>query len=124
MKKFLLVVLALFVLTATGCFDTPEDVTDDLNGVEEENIYNETNDEAQLPFMTVEEVAENDGVDGANAYVIVDGIVYDVTDSARWTEGLHNDFQAGQDLTDEIENISPHGLDVLDNMPQVGQIVE
>ena len=131
-KKFLLLLLALFVVT--GCFGTEEDeVQEDYNDVEDQRIHDDPtipiepdvdDEEEALPLMTVEQVAENNGVDGANAYVIVNNIVYDVTDSPRWLDGLHNDFQAGQDLTDEIENISPHGLTVLDRMEKVGRIAD
>lgn len=76
----------------------------------------------KLSVMTIEEVSENDGKDGRNANDIVDGIVYNVTDSARWKGGLHNSYQAGRDLTEEINEVSPHGIKVLENIPKVGRI--
>ncbi|NBG88298.1 cytochrome B5 [Isachenkonia alkalipeptolytica] len=74
--------------------------------------------------MTLEELSDNDGRDGANAYVLVEGIVYDVTDSPRWEGGNHNGNQAGQDLTDEILGDSPHGRSVLDRFEAIGRIEE
>ena len=72
--------------------------------------------------FTLEELAEYDGLEGREAYVAVDGIVYDMTGSDMWAEGGHNGFQAGQDLSEEIKEVSPHGLSVLDRMPVVGTL--
>ncbi len=74
--------------------------------------------------FTLEELAEYDGLDGQDAYVAVDGVVYDVTDSDMWDAGGHNGYQAGQDLSEEIKEISPHGVSVLDRMPVVGTLEE
>ena len=119
-NRFLIILLAMlmvFVLAACGN-GNGEDAD---NGVEAPE-----NGEAQedLPVMTMEEVAENDGRDGARAYVVVEGIVYDVTDSPRWQGGNHNGHQAGQDLTDEILDDSPHGRRVLDRFEAIGRIEE
>lgn len=90
------------------------------NGNDENGAEND--DYADLPVMTMEEVEENDGTDGSDAYVVVDGIVYDVTDSDLWPDGGHQgEHQAGQDLTEEIEE-SPHGRGALDNVPAIGRI--
>jgi predicted heme/steroid binding protein len=75
-------------------------------------------------LLTLEELAAYDGKEGRPAYVAVDGIIYDMTDSARWRGGQHNGFTAGKDLTQEINNISPHGVSVLSRMPVVGKIVD
>lgn len=74
--------------------------------------------------LTLEELSEYDGQDGSKAYVAVDGEIYDVTDSALWKMGMHNGFQAGQDLTDAIKNESPHGVGNLQRVPKIGIIVE
>ena len=64
------------------------------------------------------------GKDGNPAYVAVDGIIYDVSASPAWKNGGHNGFEAGKDLTNEIKTISPHGVVKLENVPEVGRIVE
>lgn len=82
----------------------------------------ETSDELEL---TLDELLEFDGKDGRKAYVAVDGIIYDFTELPRWADGEHaNQFTAGHDLTDEIDNDSPHGRDVLSRAPVVGKLVE
>ncbi len=71
--------------------------------------------------FTTEELAQYNGKNGEPAYVAVDGIVYDVTDSYQWRNGEHEGHQAGQDLTSEIQD-SPHGVAVLDDLPVVGTL--
>lgn len=78
----------------------------------------------ELKEFTLEELAQYDGKDGRDAYVAVDGIVYDVTNSKLWAGGDHNGFTAGKDLTEEIKNKSPHGVAKLNNVPVIGKIVE
>ncbi|WP_422484883.1 cytochrome b5 domain-containing protein [Gudongella sp. DL1XJH-153] len=94
-----------------------------LAGCSSGNGSDEPVEEADRVF-TLEELAEYDGTDGSEAYVAVDGVVYDVTDSDMWNAGSHNGYQAGQDLSEEIKDISPHGVSVLDRMPIVGTLEE
>lgn len=75
-------------------------------------------------YLTLLELAGYDGQDGKPAYIAVDGVIYDVSDSSRWTDGSHNGFTAGADLTDEIESISPHGTSVLSRLVIVGELTE
>ena len=74
--------------------------------------------------LTLEELAEFDGQDGRRAYVAVDGVIYDFTDLDGWQGGEHQGFDAGQDLTDEIDDVSPHGRSVLDRATVVGRLVD
>jgi len=115
-KHLLLVVLIMaFSLFLFAC-GNGYDMNGDMNNDDVDD------DHADLPVMTMEEVEENDGLEGRDAYVVVDGIVYDVTDSDEWPDGNHRGHQAGQDLTTEIMEDSPHGLRVLDNVPAIGRI--
>ncbi len=115
MKKItLFMMLGVFLVALAAC-----NGDDDLNRREDEN------DEIELREFTLEELAQYDGEDGRDAYVAVDGYVYDMTDSAQWQEGMHQGrVQAGQDLTDEIDNESPHGRANLDRVPKIGIIVD
>jgi len=118
MKRLWMLFLLLgsvFVLSACG--STEEDVVDDGNEVEDVP-------EEDLIYLTLEELSEFDGLEGRDAYIAVDGKIYDVTNSSRWPNGRHNGYQAGQDLTDPILNQSPHGLSTLDNIPMIGELVE
>ena len=83
-----------------------------------------TETEDEMRVFTLDELSQYDGRDGRDAYVAVDGYVYDVTNSARWSSGTHQGFGAGQDLTDEIDNISPHGRSTLTRVPKIGILVD
>lgn len=73
--------------------------------------------------FTLDELAQYDGKNGNGAYVAVDGIVYDVTNAAKWQNGSHYGVQAGTDCTTAISR-SPHGSSVLDGLPIVGTLTE
>lgn len=60
-------------------------------------------------LMTLAELSQFDGRDGKDAYVLVDGVIYDVTNNPYWPNGRHNGYQAGQDLSTAIKQ-SPHGI--------------
>ena len=77
---------------------------------------------AEERVFTLEELNQYNGENGQPAYVAVDGVVYDFTDSSAWKNGKHNGFTAGQDLTEEIKTISPHGTIKLEGMPIVGKL--
>ena len=71
--------------------------------------------------FTAEELAHYDGRDGRPAYVVYEGTVYDVSESAMWDDGDHGGMhQAGADLTEEHED-APHDVLVTD-FPSVGTL--
>lgn len=71
----------------------PEPVVEEEEEDEPENL---------LPVFNRETLSEFDGRNGRRAYIAIDGVVYDVTNSPRWPNGNHNGFQAGQDLSRQI----------------------
>jgi predicted heme/steroid binding protein len=81
----------------------------------------EAGEEALL--LTLEELKAFDGKEGRRAYVAVDGIIFDVTDSPLWASGTHNGNQAGQDLTQALAG-APHGPEKLENVVEIGVLVE
>ena len=74
--------------------------------------------------LTLEQLKEFNGKDGKPAYVAVDGILYDMTASRAWGSGNHNGFEAGNDLTKEIKEVSPHGVGKLENVIEIGRIIQ
>jgi predicted heme/steroid binding protein len=75
-------------------------------------------------MMTLEELSKKTGAGGEDAYVAVNGKVYNVTSSDLWEDGDHmGSHAAGQDLTDAIAD-APHGMEVFDDFPQVGELEE
>lgn len=74
--------------------------------------------------LTLEELALYNGQNGNPAYIAVDGVIYDVTDVPQWRNGEHNGFSAGNDLTDAIKNVSPHGVSKLKLVKAVGKLAD
>lgn len=74
--------------------------------------------------LTAEELSAFNGKDGQSAYIAVDGVIYDVTEVSFWKNGDHNGFEAGQDLTEEIKTVSPHGVSKLNGLPVVGKLID
>lgn len=77
--------------------------------------------------LTLEELKQFDGNDGRQAYVAVNGIIYDVTQSRLWRGGdhapSHGMVAAGRDLTEALKD-SPHGDKHLTRFPVVGTLVK
>ena len=63
-----------------------------------------------------------DGSGGGPIYAAYRGKVYDVSTSPLWTEGQHFEHLAGADLTDELAD-APHGEEVFESFPVVGELV-
>ncbi len=78
--------------------------------------------ESELPTMTLSALSAFDGKNGAKAYVAISGYIYDVTDSQYWPNGNHNGYQAGQDLTVPLTNVSPHGVANIQRFPVVAKL--
>lgn len=82
-------------------------------------IATATND----PVFTAQTLTQYDGKNGAPAYVAVNGIVYDMTGVGTWTNGQHQGYSAGKDLSTVFQN-SPHSEQLLSQLPIVGTYVE
>lgn len=79
--------------------------------------------ESTSKTFTTDELATYDGQNGNPAYVAIDGVVYDVTNSSQWKNGSHQGLTAGKDLSDDISK-SPHGKKVLQQLPVVGTLTK
>lgn len=110
-KKYMIVLVILIVATMAiyGCSKS-----DPVESISEEDMIE----------LTLEELSQYNGQDGNPAYIAVDGVIYDVSGVSRWKNGKHNGFEAGNDLTDAIKNISPHGVSKLKSVPAIGTIIE
>ena len=63
------------------------------------------------------------GKDGRPTYAAFGGKVYDVSASPLWEDGQHFEHFAGKDLTDELAD-APHGEEVFERYPVVGELVD
>ena len=108
--------------------ESPLAVDDDTineNEGSDKNIDDSNNNLEELSkdhVFTLEELSTYNGQNGVPAYVAVDGVVYDVSNAGAWRKGQHNGFIAGKDLTDEIKEVSPHGVKNLEGIPVVGTL--
>ncbi len=71
---------------------------------------------------TLEELSRYNGRDGSPAYVAYHGVVYDVSGSYFFRNGLHwITHHAGNDLSEEI-TAAPHDDSLLKKFPVVGSL--
>ncbi|MCB1216160.1 hypothetical protein KDL44_02130 [bacterium] len=74
--------------------------------------------------FTAEELSQYDGKEGRRSYVAYKGLVYDVTDSKLWRNGVHvRKHHAGNDLTPEMAP-APHEEDVMERFIVVGRLLD
>jgi len=72
--------------------------------------------------MTHEELAQHDGKDGRKAYVAINDLIYDLSDSPLWQNGDHQGvIQAGRDLTKDLRK-ARHAQSVLQKFPVVAYL--
>jgi len=118
--------LVLALLIVAGCAAPDEAVVDEPDQVAEpvEEEVDEEEVMAEETTFTMDEVAQYDGKDGNPAYIVVDGIVYDVSEVGQWRSGSHFGFEAGSDVTEALQNVAPHGENMLNQAEVVGTIID
>lgn len=73
----------------------------------------------QERVFTLEELSQYNGSNNSPAYIAVDGVVYDVSNIARWAGGSHFGVRAGTDATQDYQQC--HGLTgVINKLPKIG----
>lgn len=80
---------------------------------------------AELKKFTAKELEEFNGKNGKPAYVTYKGKVYDISQSAFWSDGEHLGMHnAGKDITEELE-AAPHSEEVFERktVKLVGELV-
>jgi predicted heme/steroid binding protein len=137
------IMMLIAMLIVTGCStegnNNPvvNNRTENMNEVSVESIENNINEDADKDVdeaieevvmdpiqLTLEELKKYNGKNDMPAYVAVDGLIYDVTESKYWKNGGHNGFEAGQDLSREIKEVSPHGIKNLERVKEIGILIE
>jgi predicted heme/steroid binding protein len=69
------------------------------------------------------QLALRNGQDKPQIWCAYRGIIYDVSHSRLWKNGLHYQHWAGQDLTDELMD-APHSASVFERFEAVGVLDE
>jgi predicted heme/steroid binding protein len=83
-------------------------------------IWNDASFERQ--DLTLEQLSKYDGKNGNPAYVAVNGVIYDVTNSAAWAAASHFGLAAGKDLTGAF-NSCHSGQLILSKLKVVGKLM-
>jgi len=103
-------------------FGTVHETKADADAAENEERYNHRRKKSssrQPRKFTLSELAYYDGTLGKPAYVAVDGIVYDVSNSSKWREAMYRGLIVGRDITSQLRNY--RGIErKLDKLPKVG----
>ncbi len=87
------------------------------------DVMPQTNAEGFLE-MTIEQLMMYNGENDMPAYVVVEDVVYDVTDHSVWTTGSHGGNLAGTDITEMLKYNAPHGDSKLSEIVKVGIIIK
>ena len=119
MKKitiFLVLLISVFLLSACDNDDDNDYFSSNKDVKENEEVI----DTESTIDLTLAELEMYDGKDGTKAYIVVDGVIYDVTD--EWDNGTHNGMNAGGDVTTDIMG-APHGESVLENLVVIGNLI-
>ncbi len=121
-----MIVLFSLVLTAlvlSGCGGAEEAINDETVEEPEEAVGEEPEADDEQTVFTMEEIARYDGKDGNPAYIVVDGVVYDVTDVPQWGAAEHFGYEPGKDVTDALA-AAPHGSGQLNSARIVGTVAD
>lgn len=104
-----LVAAAAALLALAGCADDgPRELTAEESARVESTV------------ISADELAAANCQEGAECWVAVDGVVYDVSEVSGWSSGReHQGVMAGTDATEAVGD-SPHGTGVLDRLDVVG----
>lgn len=132
--KKIIQVSAIFLLSFiffTGCQSSETSTLDSAPPTSESTSDDQSNsadtsEQTETATYTTSELASFDGINN-KCLVAVSGVVYDVTASDEWENGVHKDSNGqatcGKDLTSVI-NSSPHGRSVLTSSPDVIKVGE
>ncbi|HEX7014184.1 MAG TPA: cytochrome b5 domain-containing protein [Cyclobacteriaceae bacterium] len=75
----------------------------------------------RVPVYSLRQLALRNGQDRPEIWIAYRGIIYDVTSSRLWRNGLHYEHWAGQDLTRELPD-APHTERVFERFGIVGRL--
>jgi predicted heme/steroid binding protein len=109
--------------TSVAGINPAEVVTPTEGKVTERQTATEIQNVTETPKIkeyTLEELAKYNGKNG-KSYVAYQGLVYDVSNSYLWKDGIHKGHKAGKDLTEEL-NKSSHRPEIIKGFPVVGTL--
>lgn len=96
--------------------NSAQDFTYNEHGSDDTPVYFE-----QAREFSTDELSKYDGKNGREAYVAIDGVVYDVTYSPPWAGGSHFGLSAGMDLTNQLASCH-NKQEILSKLQKVGVV--
>lgn len=73
--------------------------------------------------LTLTQLSQFDGQNGALAYLAYQGDIYDVTNASGFNQGVHQGMHlAGKDVTDILPT-APHGISILNQLTIIGELI-
>lgn len=84
--------------------------------MDEDDILN------KLATYTKSQLALRNGQDKPAIWIAYKGLIYDVSSSRLWHNGMHYEHWAGQDLTEELKD-APHTRSVLERFEIIGKLI-
>jgi predicted heme/steroid binding protein len=124
MKRVIITTILGLSLIITGCSGNQQKNQNITKLNTKTAVPNKISTTQQRTF-TLDELKKYNGKNGNPAYVAVNGVVYDVTNSRLWKNGLHDDCSnstyAGADFS-QLINSSPHGAGIMRRMPVIGKL--
>ena len=92
-------------------------------GMQPETQPENTTGTGEQRQFTAEELSQYNGMNGNPTYVAVNGVVYDLSNVARWAGGSHFGLVAGQDHTSDFMGCHGGLTERLQLLPVVGTLV-
>jgi len=78
--------------------------------------------EKQDGELAIDDLQYFDGTEGRSTYIAYNNMIYDMSASVFWTNGVHFErHKAGEDLSDMLKQ-APHGEEKVLRMPLVGEL--
>lgn len=74
-----------------------------------------------LKEYSLRELSLRNGQDREEIWCSYKGMIYDLTPSRLWKNGMHYEHWAGQDLTDELQD-APHDISVFNKFKLIGKL--
>lgn len=105
-------------------FETFKKVCNQIESYLENSAFHRYHRVNEFINLSREEVKMYDGKAGRPAYIIVDGIVYDVTESEEWKYGRYLGARAGEDYTNLFKNGKEESMPILSSFKIIGVIKE
>jgi len=101
---------ALLILLSMNSHNT---ITDEAIIIAQSEIY---------PY-SIEELSHYNGKNNQPSYIAIDDIIYDVSNIEEWNDNLDDNFSAGKDVTEIINDSSIKEL-IIEEAPEVGILQE